>query len=1016
MAANSGSSSNNRFNNAYHHLISKPIYSDKYSSYSNRASSFPNSQFSSHMKGGGRGNEHRKICKCGYLFLAPEGTDFTNAHHRNRRWQRRWFILYDDGELAYALDDYFDTAPQGIIDMKQVLNVEDCSHFVGHNYSLKISTAARHYYIRAATRDEFRWWYDVLVMYPRKNAVISVAPSNGVKGGAQRKDAYPKRSRTVPHNQLSQQQLQSVSNQLELVSLSIDPSQKRTYFKERPTTKLHTSSNLAAEACNKTSSNESFRKCMSSENLLTNKEKFSGKAKCNSAFDTVDFIANNAKWNAYGHERSSSNVIVKDSLRPVEQNKPYQYRSALDSGVGSERGVRGVLESSENPMLATDAYLTPSSASDSDEGKGGTAKEDCKTPRYSLSQLSKNEVRELKLLQQIMSGRPKSTSRGNKEAGGNKETDVHLLSSHFRTSPESSGMSSGGSNVSSSPPAVSPNSASTNAKEVASSSKFRSPSIFDEEDSRFANSVTTISSPSDSSSASSPPVASNRRDKTPAQMFSSTTRPTIVSVQLKSPTAYSNLAYGACGGSSNSAPCFTAVRAEEKLKQLRQRSYDVVQTRGMNKESNTAAVQTDDYAKQELATYQKMLNSLENRLKDETKNRSQAVDRVEALAKQRQTELESLLRQSERRAKELRERTEKLTTDLTSEQEKRDKSERQNKTLKQQIEEAKSVVTQLEKQFADEYHQLLKEKEIALQQAKHNNSSLEQNLREANVLIQTRINDACKSANFSPLPSPTTAKKLPNSTYIENFSNEYNIVAAKFLKALTQIKQLNATIEEKNNKLNQLSQKHSKDKVSTCIVSEAFEAAFSAYLIDSTPPSQLIQRDDVATMTDQSNEDEHLPRLEKSLLNDYIQLQRTYQLSLRALQKSHTLALNQLQNKHKSEIRKISAEKEEELANEAQYTASAIESLKKAHKEELVINSTKIKSEYENLITQLRSKIDQLSATNGFRSAIVMNRMCHVRQLRWSMKMRESFCNRSCREFWKCTMPNAWRILLSPKG
>ncbi len=31
---------------------------------------------------------------------------------RTKRWQRRWFVLYDDGELTYSVDDHPETIPQ----------------------------------------------------------------------------------------------------------------------------------------------------------------------------------------------------------------------------------------------------------------------------------------------------------------------------------------------------------------------------------------------------------------------------------------------------------------------------------------------------------------------------------------------------------------------------------------------------------------------------------------------------------------------------------------------------------------------------------------------------------------------------------------------------------------------------------------------------------------------------------------------------------------------------------------
>lgn len=47
----------------------------------------------------------RKITACGHLYVAPVGLDFSVPSHTARRWQRRFFTLYDDGELSFALDD-----------------------------------------------------------------------------------------------------------------------------------------------------------------------------------------------------------------------------------------------------------------------------------------------------------------------------------------------------------------------------------------------------------------------------------------------------------------------------------------------------------------------------------------------------------------------------------------------------------------------------------------------------------------------------------------------------------------------------------------------------------------------------------------------------------------------------------------------------------------------------------------------------------------------------------------------
>ncbi|KAK1794826.1 hypothetical protein P4O66_009896, partial [Electrophorus voltai] len=43
----------------------------------------------------------------GWLLLAPDGTNFENPLHRSRKWQRRFFLLYEHGLLRYALDEMY---------------------------------------------------------------------------------------------------------------------------------------------------------------------------------------------------------------------------------------------------------------------------------------------------------------------------------------------------------------------------------------------------------------------------------------------------------------------------------------------------------------------------------------------------------------------------------------------------------------------------------------------------------------------------------------------------------------------------------------------------------------------------------------------------------------------------------------------------------------------------------------------------------------------------------------------
>ncbi|XP_043945219.1 myosin phosphatase Rho-interacting protein isoform X2 [Protopterus annectens] len=105
----------------------------------------------------------------GWLLLAPDGTDFDNPVHRSRKWQRRFFILYEHGLLRYALDEMPTTLPQGTINMNQCLDVVDGESRTGQKSSLLILTPEKEYFIRAENKEIISGWSTVLLVYPRTN-------------------------------------------------------------------------------------------------------------------------------------------------------------------------------------------------------------------------------------------------------------------------------------------------------------------------------------------------------------------------------------------------------------------------------------------------------------------------------------------------------------------------------------------------------------------------------------------------------------------------------------------------------------------------------------------------------------------------------------------------------------------------------------------------------------------------------------------------------------------------------
>ncbi|KAM8877184.1 uncharacterized protein ACB058_003168 isoform 2-T2 [Synchiropus picturatus] len=105
----------------------------------------------------------------GWLCLAPEGTDFDNPMQRSRKWQRRFFVLYEHGCLRFALDESPSTLPQGTVNMNLCTDVVDAEPKTGQKNSLCIITPEQEYFIRGENKEIINGWSEQLVVYPRTN-------------------------------------------------------------------------------------------------------------------------------------------------------------------------------------------------------------------------------------------------------------------------------------------------------------------------------------------------------------------------------------------------------------------------------------------------------------------------------------------------------------------------------------------------------------------------------------------------------------------------------------------------------------------------------------------------------------------------------------------------------------------------------------------------------------------------------------------------------------------------------
>ncbi|XP_061605981.1 myosin phosphatase Rho-interacting protein-like isoform X2 [Phyllopteryx taeniolatus] len=114
--------------------------------------------------------EHAKAVYAGWLCLAPEGTEFDKAAHRSRKWQRRFFVLYEDGVVTFALDELPSTLPHGMLDMNTCTAILDPELRTGLKNSLCIVTMEKEVYVRADNKDAISGWSDQLAVFVQGDA------------------------------------------------------------------------------------------------------------------------------------------------------------------------------------------------------------------------------------------------------------------------------------------------------------------------------------------------------------------------------------------------------------------------------------------------------------------------------------------------------------------------------------------------------------------------------------------------------------------------------------------------------------------------------------------------------------------------------------------------------------------------------------------------------------------------------------------------------------------------------
>nr|XP_055037349.1 myosin phosphatase Rho-interacting protein [Misgurnus anguillicaudatus] len=108
-----------------------------------------------------------KPLQVGWLLLAPEGIDLSSPGHRKRKWQRRYFVLYEHGLLRYSLDEMPGTLPQGSVNMTRCCEVLDASSQTGFQNCLRLCFSERDFYIKTENTDSIYRWQENLTVFPK---------------------------------------------------------------------------------------------------------------------------------------------------------------------------------------------------------------------------------------------------------------------------------------------------------------------------------------------------------------------------------------------------------------------------------------------------------------------------------------------------------------------------------------------------------------------------------------------------------------------------------------------------------------------------------------------------------------------------------------------------------------------------------------------------------------------------------------------------------------------------------
>ncbi|KAF0033239.1 hypothetical protein F2P81_015529 [Scophthalmus maximus] len=91
---------------------------------------------------------------------------------RSRKWQRRFFILYERGSLSFALDELPSTLPQGTVNLNLCTDIGDAEPRTGQRNALCIATSQQEIFIRGDNKEIINGWSEQLAAYLRTNKQV----------------------------------------------------------------------------------------------------------------------------------------------------------------------------------------------------------------------------------------------------------------------------------------------------------------------------------------------------------------------------------------------------------------------------------------------------------------------------------------------------------------------------------------------------------------------------------------------------------------------------------------------------------------------------------------------------------------------------------------------------------------------------------------------------------------------------------------------------------------------------